>query len=368
MRDHRASRSPGLVWLVCLSLPALAGCQNWGKQLYVAHDTKLGIDASINTSMGSGSVDLGYDRRFVTWVPRSVEVVPGSGGEAREVMSVLTCSELRVGLISIDYYDEALATGRAAKKFAEALAKKAEDDKKISSDYFECFGKKERRRAWDGGETRMKSVPLSWLAIGAVVPLGSCADGLVYGERTSISVASVRLNDDPAEPVAVKLGFDRDVVLVAPPLTGNVVGQDDQGRQTTTSGGEAVSQFSTFTVYATPAFLPAGSTGAGARTAELLGVQARFASGEAALAIAGSPEAVAAVMGVSTFVRDDAGELLRQFWKPDGKNIDPDNAKAIRDWMDNHGLANEPSITFFLRAEQFTEQRKQAVKDIGLDN
>ncbi len=52
-----------LTLLVCISVPTLAGCQNWGKQLYVGYDTKLGIDASVNSSTGSGSIDLGYDRR-----------------------------------------------------------------------------------------------------------------------------------------------------------------------------------------------------------------------------------------------------------------------------------------------------------------
>jgi hypothetical protein len=126
--------------VMALMVLALGGCENWGKQLYVAHDTKLGIDASINTATTSGSIDLGYDRRFVTWVPRSVEIEEGNvDGEAREVMSVIACSNLRVGIVSIDYYDESMATGRAAVLFAEAIAKKR---KEIAEDYFECFRKK----------------------------------------------------------------------------------------------------------------------------------------------------------------------------------------------------------------------------------
>jgi hypothetical protein len=136
--------------VVGLMVLALAGCANWGKQLYVAHDTKLGIDASINTATTSGSIDLGYDRRFVTWVPRSVEIdedgvdgkvisdQDGDGqdeAKAREVMSVIACSNLRVGIVSIDYYDEAMATGRAAVRFARALANNEQD----AQDYFRCF-------------------------------------------------------------------------------------------------------------------------------------------------------------------------------------------------------------------------------------
>jgi hypothetical protein len=125
--------------VVGLLVLALGGCANWGKQLYVAHDTKLGIDASINTATSSGSIDLGYDRRFLTYVPRSVDA-EGGDADAREVMSVIACSNLRVGIISIDYYDESLATGRAAVRFAEALARKRGE---TPDDYFACFTKEE---------------------------------------------------------------------------------------------------------------------------------------------------------------------------------------------------------------------------------
>jgi hypothetical protein len=155
---------------VALLVLMLAGCTNWGEQLYLAHDTKIGLDASINTATTSGSVDLGYDRRFITFVPRSVEIeeqeteLVGSNGEsgetdrnteeiggnaedtrtkAREIMSVMACSNLSVSLFTIDYYDESLATGRAAVLFARALA---QDRKWISEDYFECFKKKDRQQ------------------------------------------------------------------------------------------------------------------------------------------------------------------------------------------------------------------------------
>jgi NADPH-dependent 2,4-dienoyl-CoA reductase/sulfur reductase-like enzyme len=129
-------------------------------------------------------------------------------------------------------------------------------------------------------------------ALLALLLVAACADGLVYGERTSFNLASVRVNDDPAEPVVVKLGFDRDVVLVAPPIGGEVVAYDDQGRKKVTPGGEAVSQFSTFTLKSAAPFLRPGET------ADLLAVQTRFATGHAALAIASEPEVVAAFLGL----------------------------------------------------------------------
>lgn len=121
-----------------LLLSVLGACQNLGQQLYVAHDTKLGIDASYNTAMTSGSIDLGYDRRFVTWVPRSVEI-DGGDTDAKEAMSVIACSRLQVGAVSILYYDESMATGRAAKLFASQLK---DEQGKIAKDYFECFSKR----------------------------------------------------------------------------------------------------------------------------------------------------------------------------------------------------------------------------------
>lgn len=128
----------------------------------------------------------------------------------------------------------------------------------------------------------------------AMLVVAGCADGLVYGERTSFNLASVRLNDDPSEPVAIKLGFDRDVVLVAPPIGGKVVAYDDQGRERVTAGGEAVSQFSTFTLKSTAPFVRRSDDEPDA----LLAVQSRFATGAAALAIAGKPEVVAALLGL----------------------------------------------------------------------
>ncbi|HXV24197.1 MAG TPA: hypothetical protein VED46_08050 [Alphaproteobacteria bacterium] len=121
-------------------LSILGACQNAGEHLYVAHDTKLGIDASYNTAMTSGSIDLGYDRRFITWVPRSVEI-NDEDPDAKEAMSVIACSMLQVGALNILYYDESMATGRAAKNFAKSL-----DQARVSDDYFECFSKRRNKR------------------------------------------------------------------------------------------------------------------------------------------------------------------------------------------------------------------------------
>jgi len=134
-----------------------------------------------------------------------------------------------------------------------------------------------------------------WGPLVAMMVVTGCADGLVYGERTSFNLASVRLNDDPSEPVAIKLGFDRDVVLVAPPVGGEVVTYDDLGGRRITARGEAVSQFSTFTLKSAAPFVRRPDDEPDA----LLAVQTRFATGAAATAIASEPDVVAALLGLA---------------------------------------------------------------------
>jgi hypothetical protein len=125
--------------------------------------------------------------------------------------------------------------------------------------------------------------------LGLLMSLGACGDALIYGERTSVDVASVRLNDDAAQPLSINLGFNRQVVTVAPPLCGTVV---ENGKSV--ASGEAISQFSTFRVKAVPAFV-------GEAQPTLLAIQSRFASGQAARDIAKTPEVVAAVLGLTPF-------------------------------------------------------------------
>lgn len=154
MRDAHITCRGTLIVLAVLPIASLAGCENAGSQLYVAYDMKLGLDASLNTAMNAGSVGLGYDRRFVTWVPRSVEEDPGQPvvnsdktPPAKDVMAVLACTKLKVGFLTLDWYDESLATGRAARLFAEALNK---NQAKVIDDYFACFKKDAETTATDG--------------------------------------------------------------------------------------------------------------------------------------------------------------------------------------------------------------------------
>jgi hypothetical protein len=69
------------------------------------------------------------------------------------------------------------------------------------------------------------------------------------------------------------------------------------------------------------------------------------------------------------YSRDSAGDILRNFWKPDGKTINADNAAALKKWIEAWSKTQdmgEMSITFFLGNDAFKDARAQAVKDLNL--
>jgi hypothetical protein len=201
----------------------------------------------------------------------------------------------------------------------------------------------------------MIATVISFCALLATLLLAGCADGLAYGERTSISVASVRLNDDPAQPVAIKLGFDRDVVSVAPPIGGFV----DEGGQRTASG-EAVSQFSTFTVTTKAPFLPDRQTNQAAEQPDLLGVQSRFASGGAALQISDDPQVVAAVLGFTPLTRltSDDIPLLEKL----SECVNAMDLEQLKD------LASTLEIGLSENAQQVPEEARLEITDSFLNS
>ncbi len=67
----------------------------------------------------------------------------------------------------------------------------------------------------------------------------------------------------------------------------------------------------------------------------------------------------------SGFQKDAEGDRLRVFWKPDGKTVNTENAKKLREWLKENGV-DSLSIPFFLRSELFADARKKAVKDLKL--
>jgi len=65
-----------------------------------------------------------------------------------------------------------------------------------------------------------------------------------------------------------------------------------------------------------------------------------------------------------TYIKDSAGDILRSFWKQDGK-INKSNESALKDWMRENGLS--VSIPYFLRNSSYDNLRIKAVKALSLD-
>ena len=100
-----------------------------------------------------------------------------------------------------------------------------------------------------------------------------------------------------------------------------------------------------------------------------------FATGQAARELAANDEVskafktqAAESLGVKgVYIKDDAGEILKKFWKPDGTKNE-ENEKELKAWIDKNISSDTsgPSITFFLRGKQYSKDREKAVKNLGL--
>jgi len=98
--------------------------------------------------------------------------------------------------------------------------------------------------------------------------------------------------------------------------------------------------------------------------AEFAGTKWKFVQKiEKAVSIGDSKEVEKAFLEFRSQTSDD---VLRKFWKPDGRTIDPINQTKIRNWMASEGI-KEPSITFFLRAETYAKEREKAIRVLGLN-
>jgi hypothetical protein len=122
---------------------ALTACSE-PKQLYIVHNTIIGVDAVVNSDRSAGHLTIGYDRNFLALVPRSVPAQAASGSgqpdndaKARDAMAALVCSELEVDGIFLTAYNEKLATGAAANKAAEQIR-----DNPNRTSIFDCADRK----------------------------------------------------------------------------------------------------------------------------------------------------------------------------------------------------------------------------------
>lgn len=106
----------------------LASCS--ADNLYIAHKTNLGLNGTYNQAKPSGKFILGYKEQFITVIPKSVPLSPEARSELqtsdpdlRDAMSILSCSDVKVGFLELKEYSEYLATGAAARLHARALLK-----------------------------------------------------------------------------------------------------------------------------------------------------------------------------------------------------------------------------------------------------
>jgi hypothetical protein len=130
---------------------ALAACSG-PTQLYVAHNTVVGLDAAVDTNRQAGRLIIGYDRQFVALAPRSVPhvrdpenpdpVCDRPGEDCREAMAVLSCNEVEVEGIFLTRFKDRLATGTAAKNAASEIVAqlKAETvEPRVAGALFDCW-------------------------------------------------------------------------------------------------------------------------------------------------------------------------------------------------------------------------------------
>lgn len=166
-----------------------------------------------------------------------------------------------------------------------------------------------------------------WLA--AAVGLGGCQQSdpaVVYGERFSLHIASVQVNDNTAEPLRFNLGFRRTIATVIPPLL-----DPEDIKKTPSNGlmgdvrakGDAVSLFSSFD-------LDNGIRGLDLD--DTLTIQTRFASGFAARNIADDPQAVKNLLGVT--VLDTELVAKQRSWAIKCvRSLDAAKAAAVAKWL-----------------------------------
>lgn len=120
-----------------------------------------------------------------------------------------------------------------------------------------------------------------------------CSPALVYGERNSLHVASVQVNDNTAEPLRLNVGFRRTIATMASSL---------QGSNEAGANGDAVSAFSSFDLHS--------DDGNAATIIDPFVINTKFASGKAARALTSNPQAVAQILNIDLGLENPA--LLKQ--------------------------------------------------------
>ncbi|MBK8159293.1 MAG: hypothetical protein IPK59_11200 [Rhodospirillaceae bacterium] len=151
MTSIRGTVAAGAALLILA--PLLAACD--ATNLYLGHRTVVGVNAAVNQDQTTGHVIIGYDRKFGAIVPVSApptankNVTPNT--DAREAMSVLSCSELEIDGIFLTGFKEYLATGAAATGFAQAI--KTKEQRAAMKEIFDCYDDEVAKNADTAGST-----------------------------------------------------------------------------------------------------------------------------------------------------------------------------------------------------------------------
>lgn len=117
-------------FIACAVITMFAGCE--ANNLYVAHNTVIGVNASVSPDRQQGQLLIGYDRDFVTVIPKSVDKTVKTG--KKDVMALLNCTQVEVDGIFLSKYTDSIASGEAAILFARQLAQ----EQKPTTNLFDC--------------------------------------------------------------------------------------------------------------------------------------------------------------------------------------------------------------------------------------
>ncbi|MGZ2256319.1 hypothetical protein [Roseobacter sp. A03A-229] len=103
------------------ALAALFLCNCTPQNLYVAHESVVGLNAKVNQARQQGQLLFGYDRDFVTIIPTNVPVEDNE--QETEAMALVHCTRLVADGIYLAEYRDFTATGKAADQIANDPAR-----------------------------------------------------------------------------------------------------------------------------------------------------------------------------------------------------------------------------------------------------
>lgn len=179
--------------------------------------------------------------------------------------------------------------------------------------------------------------------------LSGCSNALYFYETEKISL-TVEARPDSSQPVQGSVGVKQRVALVTPGT--------QSATMNSTQDNEALSAISSFGFK----IIPTSGT-----LFDPILIQTAFVTGEAASQLnAQETAAVAnAIVVEGSYRKDDCGDKLRAFWKPNGTDIEKTNQTRLTQWMKMNAL-DPDAITAFLRLGSYAAQRCNAVAELGL--